>query len=298
MNSAELRDVEWGCFEGYQLDLTQGCSTGCKYCSLADGFEPRQLDISELLDGPIPDKPVYMSPRTDAFAPEALPSTRQILQEWLPGGAKVSFITKQDIPDDVIELLARHKQQIGIEYSLARVDQGLSDYIEPNAPPAERRLQVIGNLRQAEISPLVRLNPIFPGVDDTDQALTEILDAYQQVGVEHVRTGYVVVRDSDHPVLRQQRDAVLAHPIFSRAWEFMTETVKIERGRGNTLPLAQRREKYKQIQEMSEQRGMHASVCADLDLQISHTDGVSVCCEKKLKNQPKKPIQITFGKTS
>lgn len=295
MEKAELKPVEWRCFNGYQLDLTRGCSTGCLYCSLADGYSPQQLDISDILKT-LPDKPVYMSPRTDVFAPEALPLTRRVLQTWLPQGAKVAFITKQFIPDDIIELLAKHRTQIGIEYSLARVNQELSDYIEPNAPTAERRLQVLASLHAAGFSPLVRLNPIFPHIDDTDEALQKILDAYQQVGVKHVRTGYAVIRNSDHPLLRNQRDAMLAHPVFAEAWKHMTENTKIERGRGNTLPFEQRRQKYKKIQDMCEERGMHTAVCADLDLEISSADNVGVCCEHKAKDPSRKFVSLTlFG---
>jgi len=291
---AELRPIDWRCFDGYQLDVTRGCSTGCGYCSLAEGFESKPLDISKLLAGPAPDKQVYMSPKSDAFAPEALPLTMRLLKEWLPKGVRVSFITKQFIPDEVIGLLARHKSQIGIEYSLARVDRELSDYIEPNAPSPQRRLQVLKNLSDAGFNTLVRLNPIFPGIDDSDESLTEILDAYKDAGVRQVRVGYVVIRNSDHPELRKQRDAVMAHPVFSRAWEHMTETIKIERGRGNTLPFKERKEKYVQIQNMCEQRGMHSAVCADLDLEISGEDGVGVCCENKVKGSPKL-VRLTFS---
>jgi len=291
---AELRPIDWRCFDGYQLDVTRGCSTGCGYCSLAEGFEPKQLDISKLLAGPVPNKPVYMSPKSDAFAPEALSLTMRLLEEWLPQGVRVSFITKQFIPDDVIDLFAKYRGQIGIEYSLARVNQELSDYIEPKAPTTKVRLQVIRNLHDAGLNLLVRLNPIFPGVDDTDDALNLVLDAYKDAGVKQVRVGYVVIRDSDHPELRRQRDFVMAHPVFSRAWKHMTETIKIERGRGNTLPFDRRKEKYVQIQNMCEQRGMHSAVCADLDLQISGGDGVGVCCENKVKCSPKL-VQLTFS---
>src|SRR2546426_12827710 len=73
-------------------DLTAGCSFACLYCPFAPVgarlrgvSRPTALDLSRLNDL-TPPQSIFLSPASDAFAPQAVESTHTLLSYLLPRG--------------------------------------------------------------------------------------------------------------------------------------------------------------------------------------------------------------------
>src|SRR2546427_11103598 len=87
------------------VDLTAGCSFGCLYCPFAavgarlrGVSRPTALDLSRLNEL-TPPPPVFLSPPSDAFAPQAVESTHPPLPGLLPRGPTVGIVTNPIAPE-------------------------------------------------------------------------------------------------------------------------------------------------------------------------------------------------------
>src|SRR5437899_12973555 len=86
------------------VDLTAGCSFGCLYCPFAaigarvrGVSRPTALDLSRLNDL-TPPQSVFLSPASDAFAPQAVAGTHTLLSYRLPRATTVGIGTKATVP--------------------------------------------------------------------------------------------------------------------------------------------------------------------------------------------------------
>src|SRR5437867_3024657 len=87
------------------VDLTAGCSFSCIYCPFAEigarqrgVSRPTPLDLSNLERLPVPPS-VFLSPASDAFAPQAIDNTHALLAYLLPRGTTIGIVTKGIIPE-------------------------------------------------------------------------------------------------------------------------------------------------------------------------------------------------------
>ncbi len=274
---AELKPVEYPCFEGaMQLDLTQGCDVGCIYCAISGSTEPEILDTTDLLSGPAPGM-VYLSPNSDCMAvPEP---THRVLETFLPQGTCFAIITKKRIPEKTVELMSKYSGQVIPIVSLARMDMELNAYIEPNAATAQERLGNIRRLSDAGLKPMARLNPIYPIVDDTDENLREMVNAFAANGAHCVKAAYAVARDSRTPELKRIVERMEQHPQLRESWAAMSETIKIHRGKGDVPPYDLRAETYRKIKGLCDDHNLRFAQCSVLDYPIREKmpKGFPVC---------------------
>src|SRR5438093_4994569 len=93
------------------VDLTAGCSFSCIYCPFAEigarqrgVSRPTPLDLSNLERLPVPPS-VFLSPVSDAFAPQAVDNTHALLAYLLPRRTTVGIVTKGIILEHTMSLL-------------------------------------------------------------------------------------------------------------------------------------------------------------------------------------------------
>src|SRR5256886_9387862 len=128
------------------VDLTAGCSFGCVYCPFAaigarlrGVSRPTALDLSRLNEL-TPPPSVFLSPSSDAFAPQAVESTHTLLSYLLSRGTTVGIVTKGIVPERTLALLADYRPQVeGVAVGVTSLDDHRNTVLQPGGPPARRR---------------------------------------------------------------------------------------------------------------------------------------------------------------
>ena len=162
------------------VDLTAGCSFGCIYCPFSDlaarrrgARHPVALEIDHLDQLPAPAS-VFLSPASDPFAPQAAAGTHALLTHLLPRGTNVGILTKGVIPDATLDLLAAYPRQIeGVAIGVTSLDDRRNAVLEPGCPPAHARLANLDRIAERGLIGAIRIDPMFPDVDDRPESLDE-----------------------------------------------------------------------------------------------------------------------------
>ena len=170
-----------------------GCDYRCLYCYVTS-FIPRafhcrpkkNLLVRVERDVRRIDKRlvISMSNSSDPYPPmEAkLKLTRACLELFVREGCKVQIITKSDIVSRDIDLLSRMRSVVS--FTITTLDRNVSRKLEPGAPSPQRRLETMRELAGAGVPLSLRLDPIIPGLNDTE--IERIVEAAAATGAKHV----------------------------------------------------------------------------------------------------------------
>jgi hypothetical protein len=269
------------------VDVTVGCSFGCIYCPFADQrarrvgvSHPTVRDTSAIMNRPAPPS-VYFSASSDAFAPQAAPHTHDLLAHWLPRGTVVGIVTKGIIPDCTVDLLARFRSQIeGVSIGVASLDAHRNRLIEPGVPAAAERLALIERLAAGGLPVVLRMDPLFPGVDDDMNALAALIVEAEKRGAWAVAAGYVF---SWGRYLRRLR----REPLLAAACQLLTERAPMAGGVGWSVPLARKIDLYTRLAELARSHGLFFQTCGCKDLRLHETSGLFAtrCCQNPFFTQ-------------
>src|SRR3989449_4126452 len=180
------------------VDLTAGCSFGCLYCPFAaigarlrGVSRPTALDLSRLNDL-TPPPSVFLSPASDAFAPQAIESTHTLLSYLLSRGTTVGIVTKGIVPERTLALLADYRPQVeGVAVGVTSLDDHRNTVLELGCPSARQRLDNIDRLAERGLPAALRLDPLFPALDDGPTALTALVEEAARRGASAVTATYV-----------------------------------------------------------------------------------------------------------
>ena len=143
---------------------------------------------------------ISMSNSSDPYPPmEAkFKLTRACLELFLREGCQVQVITKSDLVTRDIDLLS--KMRCMVSFTITTLKRNLSQKLEPRAPPPERRLKAMKKLSSAGVPVSLRLDPIIPGLNDTE--IEQIVKA-AATSAKHVTSSTFKPRpDSWHRVRR------------------------------------------------------------------------------------------------
>jgi DNA repair photolyase len=77
---------------------------------------------------------------------------------------------------------------------LTTLDRGLQRALEPLAAPPRLRLRQVRELKKRELSVQIALEPLIPGITDTRENLTPLLDALANLSVRRISVGYMFLR--------------------------------------------------------------------------------------------------------
>jgi len=179
----------------YGINAYRGCQFACNYC---DAITEKYLvhedyrDFSRtiyvkknaprLLEEEIkrakPDV-VCMSGVTDPYQPaeRKYKLTRRILEILAEHKFPVHIVTKSDLVLRDIDLLKRIGKETWCAVSLTIItfNEKLLPYLEPFAPPPERRLKVVEKLNEEGIMSGVDFTPIVPYLLDEDENIEEVI---------------------------------------------------------------------------------------------------------------------------
>lgn len=227
---AQLEFQERAC-EGYSIDFTIGCEHNCVYCHFTT-FQKMihrrrdktyrggviSLAVSELLEKDNYPPQIYLSWSSDPFAPKARDAAHAVLQHLLPRGVRFIVLTKGIIPDNTVELLEQYGSQIAVQVGIANLDENRNRAIEPGTATVQQRLALLAKLAKRRIGVVAaRIDPLFPGLDDGESQLFELLRRIHETGTRNIVASYIIT--SRNMTRRMSRVKILREPL-----RMLTET--------------------------------------------------------------------------
>lgn len=188
--------------EGYDYCINpyRGCPVGCRYCFVSGCFKNfsghgrdewgRYLDIKYYRSRGVAElsgKHVVVGSVTDPYNPcEAeYHKTREILEE-LPSDVFLTIWTKSDLILKDLFLLSRFPNLV-VGVSICSLDAAFNTYMEPGAPSAERRLELLKKLHDAGIRTSLVISPIFTYITDVEALLDAAGDSIDSVRFENLK---------------------------------------------------------------------------------------------------------------
>lgn len=262
----------------YVVDLTVGCSFACLYCPFSDLMarrerlsRPTAVDVSAMAALPAPPA-VYLSSSSDPFAPQAAPHTHALLARWLPQGTMVGISTKGIIPMHTLDLLVEHRDQIeGVAVGVASLDEQRNQIVEPGCPPAIERLASIDRLVAGGLTVGLRMDPLFPAVDDLPAKLATLVAEGARRGARGITATYVFSWGRYLRRLRQQ-------PSLSEACRLLTERAPMEGGTAWSVPLARKLSTYSYLAQLAREHGVAFGTCGCKDVRMRQREEFSASC--------------------
>jgi DNA repair photolyase len=259
-------------------DLTAGCSFGCVYCPFAEiraerlgVARPTPVDVSRVAELPAPPT-IFLSPASDPFAPQAAARTHRLLEHLLPRGTVVGILTKGVVPDETLRLLAAHRRQVeGLVVGLTSLDDRRNRALEPGCPPAAARLETLARAAAAGLPAALRLDPLFPDVDDAPAQLDALVAAAAARGARSITATYVFAWGR---VLRRLR----REPVTAAAAAQLTERAPMEGGTAFSVPLGRKLATYAHLAAAARARGVGFSTCGCKDLRIAPRADFQTTC--------------------
>ena len=250
------------------VDSTAGCSFGCIYCPFSDisarrrgAARPQLLALSQAEPLAAPSS-VFLSPASDPFAPQATSLTHDVLSQLLPRGTTVGILTKGIVPDRTLDLLAAYPQQVeGIGIGVTSLDDERNRLLEPGCPPASERLANLEQVARRGLIGAIRIDPIFPELDDGHDALARLLDEAAQRGANAVTATYVFAWGRYLRRLRRE-------PMLAPALALLTEPAPMEGGSALSVPLSRKLATYSLIAELARERRLYFNTCGCKDLRV------------------------------
>ncbi len=198
---------------GYVTNYAIGCTHACPFCYV-DAIHKRLvvkihpeagLEWGEYLLIPEPrsfekalrETPwhkwrgelVLMSSTHDPFLPQLVPYAKAILETGLKHGVHFLIQTRSLNALQVLPLLARYRDQVIFQVSIATMSEELRRLIEPHVPPATARLGVLRRAKELGLGTGVIIAPILPPVrqrPDVEADLDAIMRELASIGVDQV----------------------------------------------------------------------------------------------------------------
>jgi DNA repair photolyase len=302
---ADVRHEPNAC-DGYVLDLSLGCSHQCNYCI----FSPLERKIYRLFDPGYHDQViplkldrflaretfppvVYMCYASDPLAGAAMrESTKTVLKKLFEHDVRVLFITKGMFTDDVLEVMAQRPDLMEVQVGIASCEDTRNRLIEPGVPGYDLRLANFEKL--ASIGGLgslvVRMDPLFPKLDDTPGNVNRILTDVASMGVTEAVFGYVILT----AVLREKLGQI---PELAASMQALSEkTPTISNRPLYSFPFAEKVERLELFSELCARQGITMAACGCKDERLKTLPINWVCHPFKRREERAKLMAVESAK--
>lgn len=179
-----------------------GCSISCPFCytnALWGYFQAFRKDriitvfkdfdqvVAKQLDSISVASCGYLSPVTDPFqkVDEKYHLSKKIIQEFVNRNIPIEFITKQKVPQDVIDIMKNQKHSFG-QVSILTIDEKKRRILAPGGATTKELLDNVKRLDQAGVYAVCRLDPIIPYVTDNKVELEKLIVSAKEAGAKHI----------------------------------------------------------------------------------------------------------------
>jgi DNA repair photolyase len=197
----------------YTMNLYRGCQHRCIYCdsrSLCYGIEDFDGEVLvkanalELLRRELARKRVkgYIGTGSmnDPYMPveRKLRVTGQALEIIAEFGFPVHVLTKSDLvlrDADILQSIQQRTSAV-VSFTITTPDDALARQVEPGAPSSSARFQAMASLAGRGIRTGVLLMPVLPFIEDSPEAIAEIVTRAHDCGASHVVASFgMTLRD-------------------------------------------------------------------------------------------------------
>lgn len=266
------------------VNFTAGCAHECRYC-YARGYltHPGEGKVrfytntlaklrEELRRKRKKPITVYFSPSSDPFqpVPEVLNMAYDVFKFLLESEIGVAFVTKGLIPDRHRTLLAAHAPLVQGRIGLITLDSAVASAFEPGAATPEVRLAQAAHLIGAGIPVEARLDPILPGVTESEECLEPLCAALAEVGVRKIAASVLFLRPAVIGSLRGHvKDQAMLKRMLNRFANAEPLAIHAENSRVRALPTAERLEIIERLKSIARRHGLEVLVCACKNPDIS-----------------------------
>jgi DNA repair photolyase len=273
--------------KAYVMDISLGCPNRCIYCL----FSPLEIMVYKLknpsyhgsvlplkLDEFLSQEKfppfVYMCYSSDPLGNQDLThSSITILKKFFECNIEVLFISKGIYTEELVNIIRTRPDLMHIQVGIRNFDNQWNKIIEPGAPLYEQRLinlQKLASIKGlADLS--VRIDPLFPLIDDTEENIGRIIDDMSSLGIKEAIVGYVIVtRDIKEKLKRME--------LIRNSAETLTEKTKtISEQELFSLPFKERVKKLSQIEKWCRSKGVRMKTCACKDQRLKQTSMDWIC---------------------
>lgn len=257
----------------YTTNLFRGkCPHACAYCYAA-GFK----DFS--CGGPSPvsreaiqrvkkwPRRLFLSSASDPFHPVVVRLAEELLRAALAAGTFVVISTKALATPEIVRILSQYPAQVSYTVSLSSLSDERNHLLEPNAPNARERLYgtwedktlVLCGVRQIArngVHVTLKADSLFPDLDDTEEAISRLLEEAKGCGVQAVSFSYAFYRN-------RFKGRLKAIPLLRPSLAAMEERQPIASGTGFSLPLSEKRSRLSHMARIASAIGYTViSTCA------------------------------------
>ena len=258
------------------INPTLGCIHQCAYC-YARGYANYPGDGNVLVYANLPEKlknelstrrrlPAYVffSPACDVLQPipQVLKVTYELMRILFENGIGVNLLTKGRIPVKFMQLFREYKELIHIQIGVTTLDHDIQRKMEPYAATPHERIQNIKMLYNADIIPEIKLDPLIPGVTDTEQNLLDLFGALRDFGINSAGINYLFLRPQ---VKRNLCKALGSNPLLFKVLKYFKDgkalNLLAEMSRVFALDTQFRKRAYAQISNLARAFGINAYVC-------------------------------------
>ena len=254
------------------INITEGCAHGCTYCYIrgyssypGDGRvvieNMPELVRTELARKRQRPRRVYFSPSSDAFQPlaEVQAVTYETMAAILEAGIEVDFLTKGLIGDQFFPLFARFSSRVFAQIGITTLDERLWQAFEPGAASPSQRLGNIDNLARVGIEAAARLDPLIPGITDTDAGLACLLADLERRKVRHAAASYLFLRPAFAARLAEQVRNLREPGTSAVKWNWRSMAAGI--GGGQMMDVRQRQESFSRLETLAARFHISIHVC-------------------------------------
>ena len=258
------------------INPTLGCIHQCAYC-YARGYSIYPGDGKVFVYGNMPEKlkkelasrrklPAYVffSPTCDVLQPipQVLKVTYELMKVLLEYGVGINLLTKGRIPSKFLQLFQQYRELIHVQIGITTLNRDMQKRMEPYAATPQERMWNIEQLCTIGITPEVKLDPLIPGLTDTQSNLTALFQTLQGFGVNFTGINYLFLR----PQIKKNLCKALGKmPFLPKILEHYQNAKSIhllaEQSCVVALDIAYRQRAYEQISALASDFGIYAYVC-------------------------------------
>jgi len=203
----------------WDANIYRGCAHSCLYCFARYSheylgyrdpldFEQKilvKVNAPEVLDRELDSTKwqrelVNLSGVSDPYQPaeKKFGLTRQVLEVMLKHQNPTILGTKSDLIRRDLDLLSRLSETTFccIAVTITTLDEGLRRQLEPFSPPANRRIALLKQLKQAGVKTGLLATPIFPYLTDDQHSLEDLVRTAAECDVNFFVAGVLSLKSS------------------------------------------------------------------------------------------------------
>ena len=207
--SSALRRPSLPCLSrSYTVNLTSGCAFDCVYCyTQSFSNRPRRGEVVfyantvQLLRRELARKRsggfwVFFSTSCDVFQPyrEVIDAAYRCFEMLINHPARILISTKAEIPDRFFALFASAPHLFHVQVGITTLDVKTQLIFEPRAAKPARRLDNLERLLSLGVACDARLDPLIPGLTDTEENLAALFKELAAVGVRRAEASFMFLR--------------------------------------------------------------------------------------------------------